>query len=303
MISYGSTDIESNIIRPLESGHSEPPNRTGTPILHNLSISSPSEHSSVNTDHTPTPSELRANPFLPPTFPRRQDFNFVQEHFQVQPLQSPNSSLWSATSQQSASTSTPPLRTSSSNTSVSLPRVEIPNSLQPPGNRALSPLSFIPEIRLPLSHPGRTRSTPILNPNPPTQSRTNEHTYLFPLDHKSWNPPPPLYGPNNLGDTLTNWSGSRLTNTLNLLHRQRNAALNVLATPSLELKFNTTIKYNTIFNHPFHATTPSIVTTTIPAPFICIEFIYKFDRYTKQTLEFATFYNPHTGLSYTCRFN
>ena len=306
LVSYGSTEIESNIIRPLETGHSEPPSRTGTRTLHNFSLSSPSEHSGTNTDHTPTPSELRANPFLPPTFSQRQDFNFVQEHFRVQPLHSPKSSLWSATSPQSTSTNTTPVRTnqkSSSNTSVRVPRVEIPNTLQPPRNTALSPSSFIPDIRLPSSHPRRVRSTPILNCNPPTQSRTNEHTYLFPLDHKTWNPPPPLYGPTNLGDTLTNWSRNRLKNTLNLTHCHCNAALNVLATPSLELKFNKTIKYNTIFNHPFHATTPSIVTTTTPAPFICIEFIYKFDRYTKQTLGFATLYNPHTGLSYTCRFN
>ena len=179
LVSYGSTDIESNIIRPLETGHSEPPSRTGTPTLHNFSISSPNEHSSVNTDHTPTPSELRANPFLPPTFSQRQDFNFVQEHFRLQPLQSPNRSLWSATSPQSASKSTPPLRTnqtSSSNTSVSLPRVEIPNTLQPPRNTALSPSSFIPDIRLPSSHPGRIRSTPILNCNPqPKVEQMNIH--------------------------------------------------------------------------------------------------------------------------------
>ena len=161
----------------------------------------------------------------------------------------------------------------------------------------------MPEIRLTSSHRGRTRSTPILNPNPPTKSETNEHTYLFALDHKTCNPPPPLYGPTNLGDTLTNCSRSRLTNTLSLTHRQRNAALNVLATLSLEFKFNTTIKYDTVFNHPFHATTPSVVTSTLPAPFICIDFIYKFDRYTKQTLGFAIFYKPHTGLSYTFRFN
>ena len=263
LVSYGSTDIESNITRPIEVGNSEPPSRTGTPTLHNFRLSSPSD-------------------------------------------QSGNSSLWSATSPQSASSNTTPQRsnqTSSSNTSVSVLQVEQTYSLQPPRNTALSPSSFIPEIRLPSSHPGRTRSTPILNPNPHTKSRTNEHTYLFALNHKTWNPPPPLYGPTNLGDTLTNWSRSRLTNTLNLTHRQRNAALNVLATPSLELIFNTTIKYDTVFNHPFHATTPSLVTTTLPAPFICIDFIYKFDRYTKQTLGFATFYNPHTGLSYTCRFN
>ena len=307
LVSYGSTDIESNVIRPLEAEQTEPPSRIGTPTLSNFSIASPSQ-SSVHTIPTPTSSELRANPFLPPTTQQRQDFNFVQEHFRVQPIQSPNSSLWSATSpQQSASTSSTPRRTprtsSLTNTSISVPRIEIANSLQPPQHRALSPTSFIPEIRLSSTHPGRTRATPVLNPNPPTLSRTNDHTYLFPLDHKTWNPPPPLYGPTNLGDTLTNWSRSRLTNTLNLTHRQRNSALEVLATPSLELKFNTTIKYDTIYNHPFHATTPSIVTTTIPAPFVCIDFIYKFDRFTKQTLGFATFYNPHTGLSYTCRFN
>ena len=268
LASYGSKDIESNIIRLIEAGHSEPPSRTGTPTLHNFSISSPSDHSSNNTVQTPTPSEIGANPFLPPTFQQRQDFNFVQEHFRVVPLQSPNSSLWSAASPQSARTSTTPQRTnqtsSSSNTSVSIPRVELTNSLQPPRNTALSPSSFIPEIRLPSNHPGRTRSTPILNPNPPTQSRIKEHTYLFALDQKTWNPPPPLYGPTNIGDTLTNWSRNRLINTLNLTARQRNIALNVLATPSRELKFNTTIKYNTIFNYPFHAITPSIVTTTTP---------------------------------------
>ena len=315
MVSYDSTDIESNIIRPIEAGQSEPPSRTGTPTgtptrtptLHNFNISSPSDHSSVNIIPTPTSSELRINPFLPPIFQQRQDFNFVQDNFRVQPIHSPHSSIWSATSPQNTiSTNTTPHRSqqsSSSNTSISVPRVEVTNSLQPPRNTILSPASFIPELRLASSHPGRTRATPVLNPNPPTLGRTNDHTYLFPLDHKTWNPPPPLYGPTNLGDTLTNWSRNRLTNILNLTHRQRNSALEVLATPSLELKFNTTIKYDTIFNHPFHATTPSIVTTTTPAPFICIDFVYKFDRYTKQTLGFATFYNPHTGLSYTCRFN
>ena len=163
------------------TGHSETPSRTGTPTLHNFGLSSPSEHSSVNTDHTPTPSELRANPFLPPTFSQRQDFKFVQEHFRVQPLQSPNSSLWSTTSPQSTSTKTTPLRsnqTSSSNTSVSVPRVEIPNTLQPPRNTALSPSSFIPDIRLPSSHPGRIRSTPILNCNPPPLKLEQMNTHI-----------------------------------------------------------------------------------------------------------------------------
>ena len=91
LVSYDSTDIESNIIRPIEAGQSEPPTRT--PTLHNFNISSPSDHSSVNTIPTPTSSELRANPFLPPTFQQRQDFNFVQDNFRVQPIHSPHSSI------------------------------------------------------------------------------------------------------------------------------------------------------------------------------------------------------------------
>ena len=61
----------------MEAGQSEPPSRngtpTGTPTLHNFKIASPSDHSSVNTIPTPTSSELRANPYLPPTFQQRQD--------------------------------------------------------------------------------------------------------------------------------------------------------------------------------------------------------------------------------------
>ena len=76
LVSYDSTDIESNIIRPIEAGQSEPPSRTGTPTgtptrtptLHNFNISSPSDHSSVNTIPTPTSSELRVNQFYHPHF-------------------------------------------------------------------------------------------------------------------------------------------------------------------------------------------------------------------------------------------
>ena len=88
LVSSGSTDIDSNEIGPIETGKSEPPSRTGTPTLNKFIISSPSDI------QTSTFSQTRANPFLPPKFQQRQDFNFVQEHFSVQPLHSPNSSLF-----------------------------------------------------------------------------------------------------------------------------------------------------------------------------------------------------------------
>ena len=81
LVSHGSTDIESNIIRPIGAEQPEPPSRIGTPTLTNFSIASPNDQSSVHTIPTPTASELRANPFLPPTPQQRQDFNFVQDTF------------------------------------------------------------------------------------------------------------------------------------------------------------------------------------------------------------------------------
>ena len=45
LVSYGSTDIESNVIRPLEAEQTEPPSRIGTPTLSNFSIASPSQSS------------------------------------------------------------------------------------------------------------------------------------------------------------------------------------------------------------------------------------------------------------------
>ena len=134
---------------------------------------------------------MRGNPFLPPTFQQRKDFNFVQEHFRVQTIQSPKSSLWSATSPNSALSSnvaTPQrvTNTSTAETSSNISRnqLNLSNSLTPPRNTILSPSSFIPKIRLPSNHPDRTRATPVYNPNQPTRGRNSEQTYIFALDHK-----------------------------------------------------------------------------------------------------------------------
>ena len=134
---------------------------------------------------------MRENPFLPPTFQQRKDFNFVQEHFRVQTIQSPNSSLWSAISPNSALSSnvaTPQrvTNTSTAETSSNISRnqLNLSNSLTPPRNTILSPSSFIPKIRLPSNHPDRTRATPVYNPNQPTRGRNSEQTYIFALDHK-----------------------------------------------------------------------------------------------------------------------
>ena len=99
---------------------------------------------------------------------------------------------------------------------------------------------FEPEIRLPENYRGaRTPVTPAThNQNPPTRSRIQEPTQMFLQDYTSFTPAPTLYGPPTLGKTFTVWAQARLSNTLNLTTRKRQSALNVLATPSLELFSN-----------------------------------------------------------------
>ena len=81
LVSYGSTDIESNIIRPIEAGNSEPPSRTGTPTLHNFSLSSPSDQSGNSTIQTPTQSELRANHTFTTYIPTKTRLQFCSRTF------------------------------------------------------------------------------------------------------------------------------------------------------------------------------------------------------------------------------
>ena len=160
--------------------------------------------------------------------------------------------LWSASSRESISSSQITPRSSltlstqntslEENVSITYSQIESPSvSEHPP---IVSSINLEPEIRLPENHTGPRG--PILsaihNQNPPTRSRTREHTQRFLLDHTSFTPAPVLYGPTSLGDTFTNWARERLEHTLNLTTRQRQNAINVLSTPSLELHFQSTVR-------------------------------------------------------------
>ena len=314
LIPYRTTDIETddNDIRPLSTRRSEPSSRTSTPTLQNFSIASP-ELPSEPSIATPTSTELRANPFYQPTRQQVLDFNFVQQQLRQHQAIAPQNSFWTASSRESISSSQITPRSSltlstqnkSSEENVSNTYSQIESSLVSEHSPIVSSIIFGPAIRLPENYTGpRGPILPAIhNQNPPTRSRTREHTQIFLLDHTSDTPAPVLYGRTSLGDTSTNWSRERPEHTLNLTTRQRQNAINVLSTSSLELHFQSTTRYNTIFNHPIQAATSSITTRTTPPPFNCTEFIYKFDRYTQQTPGFASFYNPYTGLTYTCRFS
>ena len=78
--------------------------------------------------------------------------------------------------------------------------------------------------------------------------------------------------------------------------------MQILQQNSLQLKFEITVKLNNIAQHPYPLNPPNITAQSLPPPFITTEVIYKYDRYTKKTIGYITFYNPYSGLSYTCIF-
>ena len=207
----------------------------------------------------------------------------MQQQIRQHQAIAPQNSFWSASSRDSISSSQGTTRSSltvsTQNTSleenVSNTYSQRESSIASELSPIVSSINIEPEIRLPKNYRGpRGPILPAIhNQNPPTRSKTCEYTQRFLLDHTSFTPAPVIYGSTSLGDTFTNWAMDTLEHTLNNTQRQRQNAINVLSTQSVELHFKSTIRYNTTFNHLFHAGTPSITTRTTPPPFICTEFI------------------------------
>ena len=63
-----------------------------------------------------------------------------------------------------------------------------------------------------------------------------------------------------------------------------------------------TLTLNKIVQHPFPLSPPNITAQSLPPPIITTEVIYKCNRFAKKTIGYITFYNTHSGLSYTCIF-
>ena len=59
---------------------------------------------------------------------------------------------------------------------------------------------------------------------------------------------------------------------------------------------------NNNVQHPYPLAPPNITAQSLPPPIITTEVLYKYDRYTKKTIGYITFYNPYSGLSYTSIF-
>ena len=168
-----------------------------------------------------------------------------------------------------------------------------------------TPLSSLPEkLSLP-STPSLSQISPTLFPlNFPNnldaryreQSSTN---FPLRLDWNTFVAPPRLFGQHQDSNRLHSWALNRLQYRQDIHEDIREHNIQILQQNSLQLQFEITIKLNIIVQHPYP---PNITPQSLLPPFITTEVIYKYDRYTKNTIGYITFFNPYSGLSYTCIF-
>ena len=168
-------------------------------------------------------------------------------------------------------------------------------------------LSLPETLSLPSTPSISQTSTTSFPPNFPTNldDRYKEHfTNKKPLrlDWNTFIAPSPFFGQHLDSNRLHNWA----LNSLQYRHDNQKDIqehnIQILTQDNLTLKFEVTVKLNNLVYHPLPLAPPNITAQTLPPPFITTEIIYKHDRYTRKTLGYITFYNPYSGLSYTCVF-
>ena len=169
-------------------------------------------------------------------------------------------------------------------------------------------LSSLPETLSLQSTPSLIQISPTLFPlnfrnNLDARYREQSSTNIpLRLDWNTFVAPPPLFGQHQDSNRLHSWALSRLQYRQDIHEDTREHNIQILQQNSLQLKFEITIKLNNIFQHPYPLNPRKITAQSLPPPFITTEIIYKYDRYTKNIIGYITFYNPYSGLSYTCIF-
>ena len=140
-----------------------------------------------------------------------------------------------------------------------------------------------------------------INPDARYQEQSSTNTPLR-LDWNTFVAPPPLFGYHQQNSRLHNWALNRLQYRQDIHKDIQEHNIQILQENSLTLKFGITARFNNIVQHPFPLIPPNITAQSLPPPFITTETIYKYDRYTKKTIGYITFYNPYSGLfkMYTC---
>ena len=96
--------------------------------------------------------------------------------------------------------------------------------------------------------------------------------------------PPPLFGQHQESNRLHSWALNRLQYRQDIHKVIRAHNIQILQQNSLQLKLEITIKLNNIVQYPYPLNLPIITAQSLPPPFITTEVIYKYDRYTKNTI-------------------
>ena len=210
---------------------------------------------------TPKSQQIRENPFNPPDTTERPPYWTTHSYTQGKP-----------------NIVNEPIYISSDTTLSSLPEtLSLPSTLS---INQVSPTLFA--LNFPNNLDARYREQ-------------SSSTIPLRLDWNTFVAPPPLFGQHQESNRLYSWALDRLQYRQDILEDIREHNIQILQQNSLQLKFEITVKLNNIVQHPFTLSPPNITAQSLPPPFITTEVIYKYDRYTKNTIGYITFYNPYSG--------
>ena len=237
-----------------------------TPTL--LSVQSTSNIPSDYLGSTPTSQQIRENPFNPPDTTERPPYWTTHSYTQGEP-----------------NIVNEPIDVSSDTTLSSLPEtLSLPST---PSLSQISPTLF--PLNFPCNLDVRYREKS--SSNIPVR-----------LDWNTFVAPPPIFGQHQISNRLHSWTLNRLQYRQDIHDDIREHNVQILQQNSLQLKFEITIRLNNIVQYPFPLSPPNKTAQSLPPPFRTTEVIYKYDRYTKNTIGYITFSNPYSELSYTCIF-
>ena len=215
---------------------------------------------------TPTSEQIRENPFNPPDTTERLPYWTTHSYTQDEP-----------------NIVSEPINISSDTALSSLPeKLSLPSK---PSKNQISPTNF------PLNFPNN------LDARYREQSSSN-----IPLrfDWNTFVAPPPLFGQHQESNRLRSCALKRLQCRQDIHEDIRELNIQILQQNSLQLKFEITVRLKKIVQHPFILSPLNITAQSLAPPFITTGLIYKYDRYTKNTIGYIKFYNLYSGLSYTC---
>ena len=115
------------------------------------------------------------------------------------------------------------------------------------------------------------------------QEQSSTNTPLR-LDWNTIVAPSPLFAQHQESSRLLNWALSRLQYRQDSHKDIQEHNSQILQQNSLQLKFEITVRLNNIVQHPYPLSPPNITAQSLPPPFITTEVIYKYDRYTENTI-------------------